>query len=80
MSPAMYSWSDLQQINPMLHAHTRFAEVRLLPLPAEDLPQSLKDLIKQDDLSVTAHTLHIGYDQMSADEIIRVGTAHMQHC
>ena len=46
--------------------------VRRLLLPADDLPQSLKELIQQDDLSVTDHTLHIGYEQMSADEVIRV--------
>lgn len=44
----------------------------LLGLPADDLPQSLKDVIQQDHLPVVQHTLHIGYDQMSADEVIRV--------
>ena len=44
----------------------------LLILPADDLPQDLKAVIQQDQLPVVHHTLHIGYDQMSADEIIRV--------
>ncbi|KAL3139888.1 hypothetical protein ABBQ38_004182 [Trebouxia sp. C0009 RCD-2024] len=43
----------------------------LLSLPADDLPQSLKDVIRQDQLPVVQHTIHIGYDQMSADEVIR---------
>lgn len=44
----------------------------LLNLPADDLPQDLKAVIQQDQLPIVDHTLHIGYDQMSAEEIIRV--------
>lgn len=51
----------------------------LLDLPADQLPQGLKDVIQQDHLPLVDHTLHIGYDQMSADEIIRVCSAHRQH-
>ena len=47
-------------------------QISLLPLPADDLPQSLKALVQQDDIAVADHTLHIGYDQMSADQVIRV--------
>ena len=44
----------------------------LLLLLADELPQDLKDRIQQDDISIVDYTLHVGYDQMSADEVIRV--------
>lgn len=44
----------------------------LLNLPADQLPQALKDCIQQDSIPIVEYTLHVGYDQMSADEVIRV--------
>lgn len=52
--------------------------LQLLNLPTDQLPQALKDCIMQDKIPIVEYTLHVGYDQMSADEVIRVGADH--HC
>jgi len=39
---------------------------------SDQLPQHLVDMIQAEDLAVTDYTLQIGYDQLSAEDIIRV--------
>lgn len=60
---AFYSIEQCRRAAPLLD---------LLNLPADQLPQALKDCIQQDRIPVVEYTLHVGYDQMSADEVIRV--------
>ncbi len=44
---------------------------------ADELPQHLVDMIQQEHLTVTDYTLQIGYDQLSAEQIIRVSAQLM---